>query len=211
MAMKLVLIAEDKLGALPKGAKPVLFEVPASITPAVLASVGDALSKALNVLGEKLAIDSDKLASFLIEAATPPTELVRERYERFKTIDTLMATTEWLTAADIQSRHGGHPRIVADWKRRGRVFSVRASDGRDLFPAYQFDSAMQPLPIIKKALEAFGEIPDPWVLVAWFHFPNGWLASGPAHRRRPVPPKDCLGDEARLIEAIRQRTESYAG
>ncbi|WP_423599094.1 hypothetical protein [Roseateles sp. MS654] len=207
--MKLALIAEEKLGRLPKDAKPVLFEVPASITPAVLASVGDALSKALNVLGEKLAIDSDKLASFLIEAATPPTELLRERFERLKTIDTLMATTEWLTAAEIQSRQAGHPRIVADWKRRGRVFSVRAPDGRDLFPAYQFDSAMQPLPIIKKALDAFGEVSDPWVLVAWFHFPNGWLAHGPAHRRKPRAPKECLDDEARLLDAIRQRTESY--
>lgn len=209
--MKLVLIAEDMLGRLPKGAKPVLFDAPESITPAILVAVGDALSKALEVLGEKLSVDSDKLASFLIEAATPPTELVRERYERLKTIDTLKATTEWLTAAEIQSRHAGHPRIVADWKRRGRIFSVRAPDGRDLFPAYQFDSAMQPLPVIKKALEAFGAVSDPWMLVAWFHYPNGWLATGPASRRRSMAPKDCLDDEARLIDAIHQRRESYAG
>lgn len=209
--MKLVLIAESMVGRLPKDARPVRFEAPASVTPAMLSSVADALSKALHVLDGKLTVDSDKLASFLIEAASPSTDLVRERYERLKTIDTLMATTEWLTAADIQSRHAGHPRIVADWKRRGRIFSVRASDGRDLFPAYQFDSAMQPLPIIKKALQAFGDMPDPWVLVAWFHYPNGWLAEGPPSRRRSVAPKSCLHDEEALLNAIRQRTESYVG
>ena len=33
----------------------------------------------------------------------------------------------------------------------------------------------EPLPVIGEILKAFGEVADPWVLAAWFHYPNACL------------------------------------
>ena len=38
-------------------------------------------------------------------------------------------------------------------------------------------------------LKAFGEVADPWVLAAWFHYPNGWIVSSDGV---PVAPKEAI-------------------
>ena len=69
-----------------------------------------------------------------------------------------------------------------------------------------------PLPIIKDLLKAFGEVADPWVLAAWFHFPNAWIARpGGAGRvrRTPMAPKDALDQREAVLNAAAQRQASY--
>ena len=54
----------------------------------------------------------------------------------------------------------------------------------------------QPLAVVKKVLKAFSPVADPWLLAAWFRFPNGWLAGADG---RPLAPKDALDRRDALI------------
>ena len=118
---------------------------------------------------------------------------------RQETINTLMAKTEWFSASEIRT----------DWKRQGHVFGVINPDGTDLYPAYQFGADTQPLPVIRSVLEVFGPDVNPSTLVAWFHFPNGWLVLTDDPERRPQAPKDFLDDEAAVVVAARMHGTSY--
>lgn len=111
----------------------------------------------------------------------------------------LMEETKWFGASEIR----------ADWQRRGQIFGIAGPEGKDLYPAYQFDADRQPLPVIGSVLEVFGPDVDPWVLAAWFHFPNGWLARGDDVERRPVAPRNLLDDAAAVIEAAKMHGKSY--
>ncbi|WP_213959077.1 hypothetical protein [Variovorax sp. dw_954] len=175
-----------------------------STSPDTLASLTEALNKAVKILGPQLLQDADRLAQVIVGLATPSCDLVRERVERLKTINTLTRETQWLTAIEIQRAAKAHPRAVADWKRRKRIFAVSGTDGKDLFPAYQFDAAMRPLPVIQAVLRAFGSVADPWTLVAWFHFPSSRLVRQDDSTRTPIAPKDFLEDEAAVVRAASQ-------
>ena len=209
--MRMALVSEDfiKTLSLPKKEQPAMIDLPQEVTPDLLSSLQEALSKAAQVLGPKLVADADRLAQLLVGVATPSADLVRERIERNKTIKLLTQQTPWFTAAEIQAGNDGHARAVADWKRRGRIFSVASPRGMDLYPAYQFDAAMQPLPVIRSILQAFGPVADPWTLVAWFHFPNGWLVRKDDPEHRPQAPKDFLDDEEAVVRAAGLRNSSY--
>ena len=100
---------------------------------------------------------------------------------------TYLRTTELYTAEDIQGPS-------AKWKREGRVFAIQ-DDGKDLFPAFQFADG-QPLPIIKKILEALPEDMSPWQTAFWFESGNGWLDG--------EVPQECLKNESDLIDAAEQ-------
>jgi len=62
---------------------------------------------------------------------------------------------------------------------------------------------------IERALQAQRDVVDPWVLVAWFHFPNGWLVRQQDPERKPQVPKDFLDDEAAVLRAARSRNSTY--
>lgn len=93
---------------------------------------------------------------------------------------------------------------ASDWKRRGRIFGI-SRGGREYFARCQFDAMYEPLPVIRDVLKAFGDVADPWVLAAWFHYPNAWIA-GP--HGQPVAPKDALYRHDDLIRAARRRSSS---
>ena len=207
--MRAAVVAEEAVKNPPKKLEGMLLDWPSNASPEILASVQAAMNKAVKLLGDKLILDADRLAQVIVGLATPSSELVQERVERRKTINTLTATTEWLTAVGIQSSAQGHPRTVADWKRRARIFGVTGPEGKDLYPAYQFDAAMRPLPVIASILHAFGPVTDPWMLVAWFHFPNGWLVRQDDPARRPQAPKDFLDDETAVVRAANLHSNSY--
>ncbi|WP_051225641.1 hypothetical protein [Photorhabdus temperata] len=57
-------------------------------------------------------------------------------------------------------------------------------NGKDLFPLYALDEGGQPLPVIKKIIELFGNKKTPWSIAIWFGTPNGWLSN--------KKPKDLL-------------------
>ncbi|MFP3567461.1 hypothetical protein [Paraburkholderia sp. SIMBA_030] len=78
-----------------------------------------------------------------------------------------------------------HP--ASDWKRRSRIFGVTFG-GKEYFAGYQFDAMCQPLPVVRDILAALGPLDDSWKIAAWFHFPNGWIASRSDHQGEPVAP-----------------------
>jgi hypothetical protein len=99
-----------------------------------------------------------------------------------------------------------HP--ASDWKRRGRIISVNYG-GKEYFGRYQFDALYQPLPIIRDVIKAFGEVADAWVLPAWLHFPNGWIARPGSAGTQAVAPKDALDLRDSVLNAAAQRQASY--
>ncbi|WP_413721435.1 hypothetical protein ACL2XG_20195 [Sodalis sp. RH24] len=103
-----------------------------------------------------------------------------ERLEKLKKI--ILNDSEWLPAQEV-SRRGGASADVKNpsglpnrWKRAGKIFAI-TSEGRDLYPAYALDIGGQPLPLMKKIIELFGETKTPWSLAVWFGTPNSWLGN----------------------------------
>ncbi|MGF6789664.1 hypothetical protein [Paraburkholderia sp. 35.1] len=137
--------------------------------------------------------------------------MLNERRRRLKTMRTVFDQGEWLTAEQINARQKRPPanrsQPASDWKRRGRVYSV-TFDGRAYFAAYQFDTACQPLPVIREILAALGPVAETGKIAAWFHFPNGWIS---AELTQAVAPKDALDRPLEVIGAARRNIGSYVG
>lgn len=187
--------------------------VPAS-GAATLSSWVDAVKDSVQLLVESdptaLIESADQLVAVARRRITPNHSLIAERFARFRTVEGIVASTEWLSSEQINQFQRSPPANksfpATDWKRRGNVFSVEW-DGDVLYAGYQFDLACQPLPVIKKILLALGTIADPWVIAAWFHFPNGWLSDT---NGRPVAPKDALDRPVEELEmAAKMRLNSY--
>lgn len=150
-----------------------------------------------------------------MRAATvfPIAALPDEHAQALRTRKIIVAETASLSREQIDSRHktrGEDITAVASvWKRQGRIFSVN-DGGKELFPAYQFDGALQPRPVIKEILAQLGDEVDGWSAAAWFHFPNGWLsyrdASGAVVS---VAPKDALDHAGDVVEAARKNRATY--
>lgn len=129
-----------------------------------------------------------------------------------RTVRRVFAEGDWLTAEQIDALQAAPPANKAypasDWKRRARIFSVNYG-GKEYFARHQFDALYQPLPVIKDILKAFGGVAAPWVLAAWCHFPNGWIAR-PGHAGGvPVAPRDALDQRKAVLNAAAQRQASY--
>lgn len=145
----------------------------------------------------KMSQASAKTAQLLVANVTPPPALVDERVGRHTTINEIVNKGKFLTGEEInadQAEPKGNQPIASDWKHRGRIFSV-TYDGKDLYPAYQFDMNKQPLPAIREVLLILKES-DPWAIASWFHFPNSWI-TGPVgdskkNKYVAIAPKDAL-------------------
>ena len=73
---------------------------------------------------------------------------------------------------------------------------------KDLFPAFQFADG-QPLPVIKKILEALPDYLSPWQTAFWFESGNGWLDG--------EVPQECLKNESEVIDAAEQLAKPEIG
>lgn len=144
---------------------------------------------------------------------SPIATLADEHAQVLRTRKIIGAETACLAREQIDSRHKTRgddiTSVASDWKRQGRIFSVNDGES-ELFPAYQFDGALQPRPIIKEILTQLGDAVDGWNVAAWFHFPNGWLsyrdASGAVVA---VAPKDALDRAGDVVEAARKNYATY--
>lgn len=126
-----------------------------------------------------------------------------EEAHRQRTIREVFEEGEWVGADQLSA-----PRQpAADWEQERRVFSVDY-DGRRYYARYQFDASLQPLPVIKEVLAAFGDA-DPWAIAAWFHYPSAWLVEDHEQGTRNVPPKNALDRRADVVEAAIKRFTSY--
>lgn len=193
-----------------------LVNLPKDADPAAVSSMVEAIEKAIVVLvgtGQTSVLkQADRLAQLATGMLEPSIELVEDRVHRMKTVRQVFAEGDWITAEQINALQAEPPANKAhpasDWKRRGRVFSVNHS-GKEYFARYQFDALYQPLSIVKDILKAFGEVADPWVLAAWFHFPNGWIAKPASGGNESVAPKDALDRRDVVLNAAAQRQASY--
>jgi hypothetical protein len=102
------------------------------------------------------------------------------------------------TAAEVADRAGSQATnrsaLASSWRSAGRVLAVEWN-GSTLFPAFQFDAAVQPRPAIATALthlRAAG-LSD-WQQALWFDTGTGWL-----NDRRPIDLLDA--DPSAVVEA----------
>lgn len=126
-----------------------------------------------------------------------------ERQCRRNSIHKMLQMTRWYSPQELiekLSLKSDFPHALLDrWLCDGRVFVVHWNNVQ-LFAAFQFDEALQPLPIIKEVLRLL-DSEDGWANVAWFLFPNGWLSSQSSDT--PVAPVDMLQSPEKLINAAR--------
>jgi len=187
--------------------------MPRDTDPAAVSSVVQAIEKALVVLVHARQGDVIAHADHLAEIATgllePSSELMEDRVQRMRTLRQVFAQGDWLTSEQLNSLQDAPPKSksqpASDWKRRGRVYSV-SRGGREYFARYQFDAMYEPLPVMRDVLDAFGDVADPWVLAAWFHYPNAWVVGADGG---PVAPKDALDRHDDVVSAALKRRGSY--
>lgn len=195
------------------GSMSVPVTLPEDMDPAAVSSVVEAVEKALVMLAhaghEDVVVRADQIAELATGLLEPSSELLEDRVRRMGTLRKVFNAGDWLTAEQLNALQAEPPKSksqpASDWKRRGRIFGVSRS-GREYFARYQFDAMYEPLPVIRDVLKAFGEVADPWVLAAWFHFPNGWIVSSDGV---PVAPKEALDRRDDLIRAAPRRHDSY--
>ncbi len=187
--------------------------MPVETDPAVVSSVVQAIEKALAVLiyarqGDLVA-RADQLAELAAGLLEPSRELLEDRVQRTQTLRQVFVEGEWLTSEQLNALQPAPPKSksqpASDWKRRGRIYSV-GRGGREYFARYQFDAMYEPLPIIRDILQAFDEVADPWVLAAWFHYPNAWLLDA---NGAPVAPMNALNRRKDVVSAALKRRTSY--
>ena len=187
--------------------------IPHGADPAAVSSVVEAIEKALVVLvharQSEVIARADQLAEIATGLLEPSSELLEDRVQRMRTLRQVFAEGDWLTSEQLNALQETSPKSksqpASDWKRRGRIYGV-SRGGREYFARYQFDAMYEPLPVIREVLDAFGEVSDPWVLAAWFHYPNAWIASTEGSA---VAPKDALDRRDDVVRAALQRRASY--
>jgi len=187
--------------------------MPRDTDPAAVSSVVQAVEKALRVLVHARQADviarADRLAEIATGLLEPSSELLEDRVQRLRTLRQVFAEGDWLTSEQLNALQDAPPKSksqpASDWKRRGRVYSV-SRGAREYFARYQFDAMYEPLPVIREVLAAFGEVADPWVLAAWFHYPNAWIAGADG---APVAPKDALDRRDDVLRAALMRRTGY--
>lgn len=193
--------------ALPRGTNP-------AVASALQRGMEVAMSMVLPDVGDALLVQADQLAGLVKGLATPDPALIEERLQRQRTMQSIFAADDWLTAEMINALQSSPPpnksHPASDWKRRGRIYSVSVA-GKEYFAGYQFDAMGQPLPIIREILDELGPVADSWKIAAWFHFPNGWIAEADRGdtAARPIAPKDALDRPTEVLAAAAKMHGSY--
>jgi hypothetical protein len=89
----------------------------------------------------------------------------------------VMSGTIWLTADELAGRisasQAGCAGTMARWTGEGRLFALEIG-GRAVYPAYAFDAAGEPLPVIRRVVQNLSGH-DALGLACWFESPNAYL------------------------------------
>lgn len=142
-------------------------------------------------------LDADPLSAAEASIDRDNAELRREFLERAPVLD----------AATIHDRAGHTGRnkaqTAANWRRAGRILGL-PHGGRLLYPAFQFDPAGQPFPIVADILKALPQDWSPWQRAIWFVAPNEWIDG--------TAPVDALATHGPLaVEAAHRADDMPAG
>jgi hypothetical protein len=193
--------------------------LPAGVNPAVAESFRASFERAARLMfstpdaSQDVIERADEIVRLVTRLVEPSDELLFERQQRMATMRAVFESGDWLTSEQInalqQTPPGSKSQPASDWKRRGRIYSVNVN-GREYFAAYQFDALCQPLPIIREILAALGSVADTWKIAAWFHAPNGWIATQGPGDPRPVAPRDALDRPDDVLAAARRHHGSYS-
>lgn len=161
--------------------------------------IAESMLAALNVAHELLRDawnDSQRerletLTRALVEARMPLSAAAQKqadmaadlRLRLFRDYGGLLSTEE--VAENAHSRARNRAALASKWKREGLIFTV-AHEGREQFPAFQFDTdSGRPLAAIQAVLAVANATLLGWPLVYWLLTPNSWLAENAC-------PIDCL-------------------
>jgi hypothetical protein len=189
------------------------INLPEGVDPAIVSSFKLGIEKAFQLftikdIAKSISDDANRMVALLSSQMEPNRNLIDERFRRHQTMLKIFNEEAWLTAKDINEKQQIPPenksQPTGDWKRRKKIFSVKTG-GKEYFAAYQFDPLYQPRPIIKEIIKEFGPFDDSWKLASWLHFPNGWITKNGV----PVAPKEALDQPDVVLDALRQKLESY--
>jgi hypothetical protein len=128
---------------------------------------------------------------------------------RASTVRKMLGMCEWIPAEELVVRvDQPHAReLVASWEGDRQIFSIPSPFGA-LYPHFQFDSKMRPLPIIKDVLSILSK-DDTLAISAWFIFKNGWISELVDGAPASVAPMHILEDRDAVLRAARNSTGTH--
>jgi hypothetical protein len=128
---------------------------------------------------------------------------------RGRTIAKMMDMCEWVSAEELVLRvdHPYARELVIKWEDEGHIFSIPSPRGA-LYPRFEFDSKMRPLPVIKDILGLLSE-DDAFAISSWFVFKNDWISGLVDGREGPIAPMHVLEDRDAVLTAARNSTGTY--
>lgn len=118
----------------------------------------------------------------VLDQARRNAEFRADLLERYEVLDAGQVHRLYGSKADNTAALAGR------WRSAGKIFGVEHR-GRLLYPAFQFDDAGRPKPVVAEILQALGGR-GAWQVASWFTAPNGWLPDD----RRPVDVMDTDPD-----------------
>ena len=124
----------------------------------------------------------DKIVDALVPTVVPPEHLMAEARMTAKARNAVLASGDWLTAAQIAELAGFSASNLSaqpnKWKKDGLVFAIRHQN-TDYFPAYGLDreAGYRPLKHMAPVLAVFGAEKDGWGLAYWFASANSVLGA----------------------------------
>ncbi len=122
----------------------------------------------------------NKIVDALVPTVPLPDHLLAEARMAAQARNEVLASGDWLTAAQIAQLAGfSSTNLSAQpnrWKRDRQIFAIR-HQGLDYFPAYGLDAetGFRPLKPMAPILAVFGDEKDGWGLAYWFASVNGFM------------------------------------
>jgi hypothetical protein len=186
----------------------VAIEVPA-LPDGHLASLVESLWRyqaiAIDQIDQKYAQGVDELAKSLTPAPVLPPVIGMTLAEQAERYAMELASTRWLTAAEVAELAGSRLKnpatLVGRWRRERKIFSIEYGEV-ELFPLYALDPdrGYRPYTVVEAVMGALGLLYDGWRLARWFATPHSGLVG---HR-----PMDRIADwPKRILELAYQAKE----
>lgn len=154
--------------------KPAVFE-------ALAENISNVASFMLEVLLERQDQQSlERLAEVLVPRSPPSPRLLKEASMLVQARKTVLASGDWLSAADIAQLAGLSTRNPSaqpnKWKKQGQIFAINHG-GVDYFPGYGLDreAGFRPAKALAKIIDIFDGHKDSWGMAYWFGSQNSFL------------------------------------